>query len=110
MRNHRKSHAFVKLRAALQDAVAHRRGERVLTVREVELPPPPTRMRAAEVVAVRKKLRVSQVVFARLLNVSPRSVQAWERNARIPSDAALRLLHIAGRHPEILLEQARPAR
>jgi len=37
-------------------------------------------------------------------------VQAWESNARTPSDAALKLLHVAHRHPEVLLEWARPAR
>jgi putative transcriptional regulator len=39
-----------------------------------------------------------------MLNVSPRTVQAWESNARTPSDAALKLLHVARRHPEVLLE------
>ena len=53
---------------------------------------------------VRARLRVSQVAFARLLNVSLRTVQAWETNARTPSDAALKLLHIARRHPGVLLE------
>jgi DNA-binding transcriptional regulator YiaG len=47
---------------------------------------------------------VSQVAFARLLSVSPRTVQAWETNARTPSDAALKLLHVARRHPEVLVE------
>jgi putative transcriptional regulator len=49
-------------------------------------------------------LKVSQAAFARLLNVSPRTVQAWETDARTPSDAALKLLHVAKRHPEVLLE------
>ncbi|MFL5415513.1 MAG: helix-turn-helix domain-containing protein [Myxococcales bacterium] len=52
---------------------------------------------------VRARLRVSQVALARLLNVSPRTVQAWT-NARTPSDAALKLLHVVMRHPEVLLE------
>jgi putative transcriptional regulator len=62
-------------------------------------------MHAREVAALRERLHVSQVAFARLLNVSPRSVQAWEANARTPSDAALRLLHIAKRHPKVLFER-----
>ncbi len=32
------------------------------------------------------------------------TVQAWEQGARIPSDAALKLLTVAKKHPEILLE------
>jgi len=48
-------------------------------------------------------MRVSQAAFARILNVSPRTVQAWETNARRPSDAALKLLTVAKKHPDVLL-------
>jgi putative transcriptional regulator len=41
-----------------------------------------------------------------MLNISPRTVQAWEQGARTPSDAALKLLNIAKKHPEVLLEEA----
>lgn len=98
---HRNS-AFSKLQAGLEDAIAYHRGTRQLTVRDVELEPPPP-MDARDVVAVRASLRVSQAAFARILNVSPRTVQAWETSARRPSDAALKLLTVAKRHPEALL-------
>lgn len=98
----RRSAAFEKLRAGLEDAHAYHRGEdRDLTVRDVELKPVKP-MRGKDVVAIRRSLRVSQGVFALLLNVSPRTVQAWETDARRPSDAALKLLHIAKHHPEVL--------
>ena len=93
--------AFSKIKAGLEDAIAFHRGERQLTVREVELKPPP-RMGAKEVLAVRTRMRVSQAAFARILKASPRTVQAWETNARRPSDAALRLLDVARKHPEAL--------
>ncbi len=38
-----------------------------------------------------------------MLNVSVRTVQAWEQGLRKPSDAALKLLTIAKKHPEVLL-------
>jgi len=59
-------------------------------------------MGARDVLAVRARLRVSQAAFARILNVSPRTVQAWEASARRPSDAALKLLAVAKRNPEVL--------
>ena len=96
------SSAFSKIAAGLEDAIAYHRGERQLTVRDVELKPPPP-MGAKEVLAVRTRMRVSQAAFARILNVSPRTVQAWETNARRPSDAALKLLAVAKKHPEALL-------
>ena len=101
--NSKKVSAFDKLRAGLDDAIAYHRGQRTLTAREVEFRPLP-KLGAREVAKVRAHLRVSQVAFARLLNVSPRTVQAWESSARTPSDAALKLLHVARRHPEVLLE------
>ncbi len=96
------SSAFAKITAGLEDAIAYHRGTRKLTVRDVELKPPPP-MGAKEVIAVRAQLRVSQAAFARILNVSPRTVQAWETSARKPSDAALKLLSVAKKHPDVLL-------
>jgi putative transcriptional regulator len=80
-RNTTQATAFSKLKAGLEDAIAYHRGTRQLTVRDVELKPPAP-MGAKEVLAVRARLRGSQAAFARILNVSPRTVQAWETNAR----------------------------
>lgn len=96
------SSAFAKVKAGLEDAIAFHAGDRQLTVRDVELKPPAP-MGAKEVLAVRTRMRVSQAAFARILNVSPRTVQAWETDARRPSDAALKLLTVAKVHPEVLL-------
>ena len=38
--------------------------------------------------AIRKKLRLSQVGFARRFGFSPRSVQAWDQGRRKPESAA----------------------
>jgi putative transcriptional regulator len=55
-------------------------------------------------VRLRDRLNYSQSMFARVLNVSTKTVQAWEQGAREPSDAALKLLTIADKHSEVLLE------
>jgi len=96
--------SFSKIKAGLEDAIAYHRGKALLTVRDVELKPPRP-MTAADVVAVRTRMRVSQAAFARILNVSPRTVQAWEADARQPSDAALKLLNVAKRYPEVLFDE-----
>src|SRR5262249_13419334 len=41
----------------------------------------------------------SQAVFARLLNVSTRTIQSWEQGQRKPSQAALRLIQIFRQDP-----------
>jgi putative transcriptional regulator len=97
------SAAFSKFKSGLEDAIGYHQGTAgKLTVRDVDLKPPQP-MSAREVIALRTRLRVSQAAFARILNVSPRTVQAWESDARKPSDAALKLLTVAKEHPEVLL-------
>ena len=103
-RNAKLSAAAESLLSGLRDALDYERGHRRdLTVRDVSLKPP-KHLEAKEVAAIRQSMLVSQGVFAQLLNVSASAVQAWERGARTPSDAALKLLHIAKRHPEVLAE------
>ncbi len=55
---------------------------------------------------VRLKSGMSQAEFAAALGVSKRTLEQWEQGRREPSGAALTLLRIAERHPEVLLELA----
>jgi putative transcriptional regulator len=43
---------------------------------------------------------MSQAVFARLLNVSTKTVKSWEQGVRTPSHASRRLIQIHSQHPE----------
>ncbi|MBP6057817.1 MAG: helix-turn-helix domain-containing protein [Nitrosomonas sp.] len=58
------------------------------------------------VISARKKTGLSQTEFAKLLNVSVRTLQEWEQGRRQPSGAAKTLIAIAERHPDILKEIA----
>jgi putative transcriptional regulator len=90
------------LLASADEAVAISRGElaparvtvRELTARDIEIAPPPA-FNAKRVQRVRKKMKLSQAVFAGVLNVSPSLVRAWERGARQPEGAPQRLLQVA---------------
>jgi putative transcriptional regulator len=53
-----------------------------------------------------EKLKVSQAVFANYLKVSAKRVQAWEQGIGKPAGAALRLLRIARKNPDILVGAA----
>lgn len=97
--------AFDELRESARQALEHARGERAdLRVTRVPLPRVPRPLSPAHVVRIRQRLNFSQGMFARLLNVSPRTVQDWEQGRRTPSDAALKLLLVAEKHPDVLLE------
>lgn len=90
---------------ALTDVRDHVTKRRKITMRTttVALPARVVRMPPQEVREIRRKLKVSQAVFARLLNVPVVTEASWEVGRRNPSGAALRLLQIAKRKPEVLL-------
>ncbi len=60
--------------------------------------PPPKHYSANDICNVRKKLKVSQAVFAYLLNAKVSTVQKWERGDKNPSGANNRLLQILDRN------------
>lgn len=47
---------------------------------------------------IRENSRVSQAVFARLLNTSTSTVQKWEIGQKRPAGTALKLLHLVQEH------------
>ncbi len=97
--------ASTELKQALEGALAFERGERHnLKVTRIQAPRPPKAMSPRDIARIRERLNCSQAVFAMMLNISPKTVQAWEQGSREPGDAALKLLTIAKKHPEILLE------
>jgi putative transcriptional regulator len=93
---------FHELKQSLQEALAHERGKRGL-LRVTELPSPPKPLRPSQIRAIRQSFNVSQAVFARIINVSPNTVESWEQGVRRPREATLKLLTIAHNHPEVLL-------
>ena len=94
--------AYAELLKAAGEALEHARGKRDL--RTTVLPEAPATMSADDIRAMRRRLKASQAVFARFLNVSTQLVQAWEADRRQPEGAALRLLDIARRQPGIVFE------
>ncbi|MBF0479207.1 MAG: transcriptional regulator [Candidatus Omnitrophica bacterium] len=56
--------------------------------------PAPKHYRGPDVVKIRRRLHVSQAVFAHLLNASESTVKKWEIGAKEPGGANCRLLQI----------------
>ncbi len=83
----------------VRDAVT---GRRKLTLRTTTLPAPAPAIGPRELKQLRTRLKMSQPVFAAMLNVPVVTAISWEKGRRNPSGAALRLLEIARQHPEIL--------
>jgi putative transcriptional regulator len=88
---------FERLKAGLEEGIAHAKGE--LTLKTVDVPEAPPEIDARTLVALREAAQMSQAVFARVLYVSPKTVQSWEQGVRVPSMAARRLIHIFTEQP-----------
>jgi putative transcriptional regulator len=91
---------------SVEALAAHVRGERKLTLHThaLTLPGRLDPLRPKDVAAIRRRLNVSQSVFAALLNVPKVTAISWEKGRRKPTGAALRLLDLIRKKPEILQE------
>lgn len=70
-----------------------------VTLREFDVLclPPVEPLGPAQIKRIREEARVSQAVFARLLNTSLSTVQKWEIGQKRPTGTALKLLHLVQR-------------
>lgn len=85
---------FDDIKAGLEDAVAHARGERRGEIEHiVEVP-------RIDVQAVRSELGLSQTEFAEAFGISVATLRNWEQGRRIPRGPARLLLAIIGLEPE----------
>jgi len=57
---------------------------------------------AEQIVAIRKKMNLSQTVFAQVLNVSSSSIRQWEQGKRKPSGSTKVLLELLEKSPHLL--------
>ena len=57
---------------------------------------------AEQIVVIRKRMNLSQTVFAQILNVSPSSIRQWEQGKRKPSGSTMVLLELLQKDPMLL--------
>ncbi len=69
-------------------------------MRTVELQLDPREYTPEEILKVRERLKASQGVFAKLLGVSIKTLQAWEQGNNPPPPIARRLLDTIEHDPE----------
>jgi len=102
------SKLYDDLKKGLQEIIAHQEGKITLKSEFIEIPEPPKAYGPKKIKNIRAKWKYSQGVFAKVLNVSLKTVQAWESGDRNPNHAALRLLEIIDQgiyHPLIRLRK-----
>ncbi|GAB6098010.1 hypothetical protein JCM14469_42640 [Desulfatiferula olefinivorans] len=69
---------------------------------ELDVKIPEVILTSDQIRAIRKKTNLSQVVFAKLINVSPSSVRQWEQGKRYPTGPTKVLLELLSQSPKIL--------
>lgn len=89
---------FGELSEAVEEMGAYLRGEIEIEPSRIHFAgePDPREIRA--------RMGMTQEEFAAALCISVKTLRNWEQGRRDPSGPAMRLLQIAEKHPEILLE------
>ena len=87
----------LEVEEALEEVLAHVRGETPLPCRIVDDPA------AERILAVRKRMKLSRQKFADRFGLDARAVQDWEQGRRVPDRAARVLLTVIDRDPEAVV-------
>jgi putative transcriptional regulator len=90
---------FNELVESVKEGVAYLRGEADPAVPHFAGEPDPREIRA--------RMGLTQEEFAETLYISVKTLRNWEQGRREPSGPAMRLLQIAAKHPEVLIEAAK---
>ncbi|MDQ3522628.1 MAG: helix-turn-helix domain-containing protein [Gemmatimonadota bacterium] len=89
---------FNELEQSIKEGGRHLRGEaKAAAVHFVGEPDPRL---------IRSRMGLTQEEFATALCISVKTLRNWEQGRREPSGPAMRLLQIAAKHPEVLIEAA----
>ena len=86
---------FTDLVTSLEEAKAIRAGKKQASRRFV--------VNAIDVKAVREKTGLSQSEFARMIQISTRTLQNWEQKRRNPTGPAIALLRLVAAEPNMAL-------
>ena len=84
----------------LSEAVEHSQGVRKLSTRTVTVQPL-QEYRATDIKAIRNTLGASQALFANIMGVSVKTIEAWECGRNQPDGAARRLLALMEHDPQL---------
>lgn len=88
---------------SVSESASHTQRRITLGNEELSLPDKPPKFSKQRIQKIRKRLNISQGVFAELLNVSVKTVQAWERGGSAPKGTTTRLFQVIENDPELFL-------
>ena len=96
--------AFESIMRGLGEVKAHREGKLKLKTTAIEIEPLPV-YDARAVKTLRLALGFSQTVFAQVLGVAKKTVEAWESGRNVPNGSAGRFLEVLRKDPDFILRE-----
>ena len=97
----KKRDLFAELLQGVNEMGEQREGK--ITLRQYDMEPlPAPEVTAAEIVSIRKKLHMSQPVFARQIRTSPDTLKNWEQSKSKPNAQAALLIKLVERFPDMV--------
>jgi putative transcriptional regulator len=97
---------FAEIAEGFDALAAQRAGKRTLRTVTVAFKPAP-QVGAAELVALRERLKLSRAVFAGYLRTNPRTLENWEQGRARPNAQAALLIRLVERFPDTVKRLAR---
>ena len=82
----------------LEEAVAYNEGRGKARTNTISISPVPD-FEAKEIKSIRTELGMTQVLFAGLMGVTPKTVEAWEAGRNMPDGPARRILSMLKKDP-----------
>lgn len=96
----KKRDLFAEMMQGVGEMAAHREGKITLRQYEVEAKPAPE-VTADEIVSLRKKMHMSQQVFARRFRISTGTLRKWEQDKAKPNAQAAVLIKLVEQYPDM---------
>lgn len=92
---------YKSIMQALDEAVKYQEGK--IDARKTKIAVKPVESFSCEdIKQIRKRVGLSQVIFASSLGVSKKTVEAWERGINSPEGPSRRLLQLIRDNPEVI--------
>ncbi len=101
-----KRNLFAEIAESFEALAEERAGKRTLRTHEVERLPALS-IHAADIVALRERLRLSRPLFARYLRTNPRTLENWEQGRAKPNAQAALLIRLVEHYPDTVERLAR---
>jgi putative transcriptional regulator len=100
-----KRNLFAELTEGVEALAQARQGKRTLRTHAVPYKPAPD-LKPAELVRVRKNLKISRGVFAAYLRTNVRTLENWEQGRAKPNAQAALLINLVKRYPDTVARLA----